>query len=104
MDKLARCAKIRQITKKGSVLVSLPEQQAGGNIDVLLEAAGWHVCDAPVASRPNRWAMSHSGAFSAKVTGARYSKAIRVGFTICPRTLRKLRLDATLYSPHRGLI
>ncbi|MGA9163400.1 MAG: type I restriction-modification enzyme R subunit C-terminal domain-containing protein [Thiobacillus sp.] len=27
-----------------------PEQQARGNIDVLLEAAGWHVCDAAAAN------------------------------------------------------
>ncbi|WP_296750747.1 hypothetical protein [Thiobacillus sp.] len=27
-----------------------PEQQARGNIDVLLEAAGWHVCDASAAT------------------------------------------------------
>ncbi|HEY9098672.1 MAG TPA: type I restriction-modification enzyme R subunit C-terminal domain-containing protein [Thiobacillus sp.] len=27
-----------------------PEQQARGNIDVLLKAAGWHVCDAAVAN------------------------------------------------------
>lgn len=27
-----------------------PEQQARGNIDRLLEAAGWHVCDASAAN------------------------------------------------------
>ncbi|HTN67481.1 MAG TPA: hypothetical protein VL051_15005 [Burkholderiaceae bacterium] len=27
-----------------------PEQQARGNIDRLLEAAGWHVCDAAAAT------------------------------------------------------
>ena len=27
-----------------------PEQQARGNIDVLLKAAGWHVCDAAAAN------------------------------------------------------
>ena len=27
-----------------------PEQQARGNIDGLLEAAGWHVCDASAAN------------------------------------------------------
>ena len=27
-----------------------PEQEARGNIDVLLEAAGWHVCDASAAN------------------------------------------------------
>ena len=27
-----------------------PEQQARGNIDVLLKAAGWHVCDASAAN------------------------------------------------------
>jgi type I restriction enzyme R subunit len=31
-------------------LVPLSEQQARGNIDVLLEAAGWHVCDASAAN------------------------------------------------------
>ncbi|MHB1144688.1 MAG: type I restriction endonuclease subunit R [Thiobacillus sp.] len=31
-------------------MVPLPEQQARGNIDVLLEAAGWHVCDASAAN------------------------------------------------------
>jgi hypothetical protein len=31
-------------------LVPLPEQQAWGNIDVLLEAAHWHVCDASAAN------------------------------------------------------
>lgn len=50
VDKLAGCAKIRQITNKGGVLVPLSEQQARGNIDVLLEAAGWHVCDASAAN------------------------------------------------------
>jgi hypothetical protein len=45
-DNFAGCAKIRQITNKGGVLVPLSEQQARGNIDVLLEAAGWYVCDA----------------------------------------------------------
>ncbi len=36
--------------KKGDVLAQQPEQQARGNIDVLLEAAGWHVCDAAAAN------------------------------------------------------
>lgn len=27
-----------------------PEQQASGNIEVLLKAAGWHVCDAAAAN------------------------------------------------------
>lgn len=27
-----------------------PEQQARGNIDKLLEAGGWHVCDATAAN------------------------------------------------------
>jgi type I restriction enzyme, R subunit len=31
-------------------LAPQPEQQARGNIDVLLEAAGWHVCDAAAAN------------------------------------------------------
>jgi type I restriction enzyme R subunit len=31
-------------------LAPQPEQQARGNIDVLLEAAGWHVCDASAAN------------------------------------------------------
>jgi hypothetical protein len=31
-------------------LAPQPEQQARGNIDRLLEAAGWHVCDAAVAT------------------------------------------------------
>lgn len=36
--------------KKGGVLAPQPEQQARGNIDRLLEAAGWHVCDADAAN------------------------------------------------------
>jgi type I restriction enzyme R subunit len=36
--------------KQGGILVPLSEQQARGNIDVLLEAAGWHVCDAAAAN------------------------------------------------------
>jgi type I restriction enzyme, R subunit len=31
-------------------LAPQPEQQARGNIDVLLKAAGWHVCDAAAAN------------------------------------------------------
>jgi type I restriction enzyme R subunit len=31
-------------------LAPQPEQQARGNIDRLLEAAGWHVCDASAAN------------------------------------------------------
>jgi type I restriction enzyme R subunit len=31
-------------------LAPQPEQQARGKIDVLLEAAGWHVCDASAAN------------------------------------------------------
>jgi hypothetical protein len=31
--------------KQGGVLAQQPEQQARGNIDRLLEVAGWHVCD-----------------------------------------------------------
>lgn len=31
-------------------MVPQPEQQARGNIDVLLKAAGWHVCDASAAN------------------------------------------------------
>jgi len=31
-------------------LAPQPEQQARGNIDVLLKAAGWHVCDADAAN------------------------------------------------------
>jgi type I restriction enzyme R subunit len=31
-------------------LVQLPEQRARENIDKLLEAAGWHVCDADAAN------------------------------------------------------
>lgn len=49
MENLARCAKIRQIINKGGVLVPQQEQQARGNIDVLLEAAGGHVCDVSAA-------------------------------------------------------
>jgi type I site-specific restriction endonuclease len=36
--------------KQGGVLAPQPEQQARGNIDVLLQAAGWHVCDAAAAN------------------------------------------------------
>ena len=36
--------------KKGDVLAPQPEQQARGNIDVLLEASGWHVCGASAAN------------------------------------------------------
>jgi len=36
--------------KQGDVLAPQPEQQARGNIDRLLEAAGWHVCDASAAN------------------------------------------------------
>jgi type I restriction enzyme, R subunit len=36
--------------KQGDVLAPQPEQQARGNIDRLLEAAGWHVCDASYAN------------------------------------------------------
>jgi type I restriction enzyme R subunit len=36
--------------KQGGVLALQPEQQARGKIDVLLEAAGWHVCDAAAAN------------------------------------------------------
>jgi hypothetical protein len=36
--------------KQGGVLALQPEQQAKGKIDVLLEAAGWHVCDASAAN------------------------------------------------------
>jgi hypothetical protein len=32
--------------EQGGALVPLPEQQARGNIDLLLKAAGWHVGDA----------------------------------------------------------
>ncbi|MDP2031220.1 MAG: hypothetical protein Q8K12_16425 [Thiobacillus sp.] len=31
--------------KQGGVLALQPEQQVRGKIDVLLKAAGWHVCD-----------------------------------------------------------
>jgi type I restriction enzyme R subunit len=43
-------AKIPHITNKGGVLAPQPEQQARGNIDVLLKAAGWHVYDAAAAN------------------------------------------------------
>jgi hypothetical protein len=36
--------------KQGGVLAPQPEQQARGNIDRLLQAAGWHVCDASAAN------------------------------------------------------
>jgi hypothetical protein len=36
--------------KQGGVLALQPEQQARGKIDGLLEAAGWHVCDAAAAN------------------------------------------------------
>ena len=47
---LAGYAKIRLTTKTGGVLAPQSEQEARGNIDVLLEAAGWHVCDASAAN------------------------------------------------------
>jgi type I restriction enzyme R subunit len=50
VDKLAGYAKIRLNDQQGDVLAPQPEQQARGNIDVLLEAAGWHVCDASAAN------------------------------------------------------
>jgi hypothetical protein len=36
--------------KQGDVLAPQPEQQARSNIDRLLQAAGWHVCDASAAN------------------------------------------------------
>ncbi|HEY9147218.1 MAG TPA: hypothetical protein VIN36_11070 [Thiobacillus sp.] len=36
--------------EQGDVLAPQPEQQARGNIDRLLEAAGWQVCDASAAN------------------------------------------------------
>ncbi len=60
-----------------------PEQQARGNIDALLKAAGWHVCDADKAN------IHAAGVIEAKKEGVtligvetqsdKYTKGLRAG-------------------------